>query len=157
MRFFPTYRFLDSVMVQIAGHELNGPLTADEDMCKVHLITEEFTAALDLEAADLNFVSTYGLVAKTLAVAPALFGVDPVDGSYVVTLKGPLGGWRWMTTSEPSGPITITGIALTSNDGTSLFGVFVPDNDEDPTTIDGNGQFFEAGSLQIRMNADSFS
>ena len=62
-----------------------------------------------------------------------------------MTIRAPLGGWRWECTASPGTPETIYGFALLS-DGVVLLGVALLPA---PVAIAAAGDFIDLGAIEI--------
>jgi len=76
-------------------------------------------------------------------------GVDPNTMDQVVTIKDPLGGFRWITGDNVNLPQTIYGYALLTANGTSLL-AYMPFTA--PMDLLDQGQEINLGKVQFRIN-----
>lgn len=74
---------------------------------------------------------------------------DPVTGDYIMIMIPPAGGWRWTSTGTTNLPQQITGLALVSADGATLYAVSDPLTP--PVDITESGQGWAAGELGFRL------
>jgi len=116
--------------------------------CKVHLAAAPFTPSLDLELGDLTEATFAGSTAKLAAVGAQETGIDLADGMLTITMKEPLGGWRWVCTAVPGVPETIYGYYLTSNDSLELYGSALLTA---PVTVSGVGEFVEIANATFKF------
>lgn len=115
---------------------------------KIALIMEDFAPAETLVAGDLTLANFTGSAGISGAVGAQLTGIDPVTGQQIITIKTPLGGYRWVTTDAVNLPQTIFGFALLKSDLTVLYAVQHLDN---PIVLAGAGQEVDLGSVFITL------
>jgi hypothetical protein len=75
-------------------------------------------------------------------------GLDPQTGEQIITMKEPLGGWRWAVTGSTNLPQTIQGYVLVDNGVTGWIGLAIFDN---PITLTEIGQQIDIGFATFRV------
>jgi hypothetical protein len=115
---------------------------------KISLIKAPFTPSENLVIGDLTLAdfATSTAIAGTLGAQ--LVGTDPATLDQVITIKDPLGGYRWITTALTNLPQTIYGFALTDSTLATLLAVAVLPA---PVTLQEVGQFIDLGSVQLTI------
>jgi len=107
-----------------------------------------------LVAADIDLATFDGSTPIDGALGTQQCGVDPATQDQIVTIKEPLGGWRFETTRVTNLPQTIFGMALLSNDLATLLGY---ERFDVPITLTASGQVINPGVVNMRMVAQPMS
>jgi hypothetical protein len=90
----------------------------------VALIIAPFTLVETLVIGDLTLASGHGLDPVVCATGTQEVGNDPTAGTQIITIVPASGsGFRWLTSSAPSAPITVYGFALATTALGTLLGV----------------------------------
>lgn len=117
---------------------------------KIALIKAAFAYSESIALADLDLADFDGSTPIAGAVGAQLVGIDPVTLEQIITIKDPVGGYRWITTGMTNLPQTIYGAALLNDAGDAILGLLVEDT---PITLNAVGQQIDLGSVQMRFVA----
>jgi len=115
---------------------------------KIALIANDFNLNELLEVADLTLADFDGSAPIAGATGTQLAGIDPLTGEQIVTVKEPIGGWRWEMTGLTVPTQTIFGYALLKSDLSVLYGA---QRLPAPITLQAIGEQIDIGSAQIRI------
>jgi hypothetical protein len=113
---------------------------------KIALVMQPFVPTEDLIATDLTYATFTGSTPIQGSTGAQLTGVDPATGEQVLTIKAPLGGWRWHTTATTNLPETIYGFALLDSTLASLYAVQLLPT---PIALTESGQEIDLGAVTI--------
>lgn len=119
-------------------------VTANE----IKLYKEDFTPDESLVAGDMVEADFDGYAAIVGATGSQQTGIDPVTGEQIVTIKEPLGGWRFITTGVTNLPMTIYGFGLQITGGGALLAV---ERLATPVTLTESGQEVNLGTCKLRF------
>jgi len=147
MRLFPVQALTDASRDANAADTNTFSEVAKPEMA---LIINDFTEAADLVVGDLVLGAADGLDPKKAATVPPWTYQDPTDGARIIQNRDPAGGWLWTYTG--STPVTIYGVAMTSDGGADLWAVKKLDDTTDPpgpVNLLGVGDAFVLGSSQV--------
>lgn len=133
--------------------ELGTALAADAailapvaDNNEIALIAASFSPSENLAISDLVLATFTGLAPKLAGLGTQNVGIDPATQQQSITIKEPIGGWRFQCTVTPSPPQTIYGFCLTTKNGVALLGV---EAFPVPITITEAGNFVEIGFARL--------
>jgi hypothetical protein len=115
----------------------------------IALIALAFSLSEGIVIGDLTLATFTGSTPLGGAVGGQQVGNDPLTGEQVVTIKEPLGGWRWICTTAPALPETIFGYALLDNANAVVLGVAVLPV---PITITSVNDEINLGAVKLRVN-----
>lgn len=90
---------------------------------EIALVVAPFTPNENLVIANLTLASgtTFtGGGAINVPLGAQGVGNDPVTGDQIVTILAPAGGWRWVCTAAPAGPVTVYGFCLATKTAAAL-------------------------------------
>lgn len=152
MNLTPTNAVQDRIGVLLSADA--STLAPASDANIVALVKAPFVPSAGLIASDLTLADFDGADPIAGETGAQENGIDPADGSQVVTNIEPAGGWRWETTGATNLPQTIYGVALLNEAGTTLLGSALL---EAPLTLSAAGQFIDLGSLAIRISPTPFT
>jgi hypothetical protein len=116
------------------------------------LFTNAITPSEDTLAADLTLADFDGSTPLAVGLAGQAEGLDPNTTDAIITIKSPVGGWRWETTGLTNLPQTINGFALTNQAGTTLFAA---ERLAVPITLDAVNQVVQLENVVLRQLAGS--
>lgn len=111
---------------------------------KVHLFTNNIMPTENSVIGDFTEATFTSYGAINCALGPQLTGQDAVTGSELVTLKTPLGGWRWSPTDAVGLPQTVYGWYLSDKNNTIIYGAA---RIATPLTLTAAGQVVDLGEL----------
>ena len=118
------------------------------DANEIALIKAAFNEDEDLVIGDLTLADFDGSTPIAGALGTQQTGIDPDTAEQRITIKDPLGGYRFITTGLTNLPQQIFGMALTNLAGTALLGVELFD---EPITLTEVGQEINLGKVQMTM------
>lgn len=125
------------------------PAAGDE--LEMVLLMADFAPNPSLVVGDLTFATFDGSPPLSCAAGAPFAAHDPLTNEWILTPREAAGGWRWETTGVTNLPQTIYGVALTSDDQATLFGVHHFDT---PIVLTAADQEINLGTEQFRMVAD---
>lgn len=146
--------------VKLLANTLSALLAADTDTLanvtpmKVALITQPFTPSIDRVIADLTLAAGHGLDPLAGVAGTQNESIDPIDGSLVVEIKPPAGGFRWETSGGFTGPLTIYGFALCDGPVTLLYGT---ETLATPIPLSADNQAIDAPPLRFKIDPSQIS
>lgn len=120
----------------------------------VALVKAPFTPLESTVVGDLTLADFDGSTPLACGVGTQAEGLDPNNSDAIITLKAPVGGWRWETTGVTNLPQTIYGYALTNDDGSILLGCATLST---PLTLTAVNQVLDVGPITIRQLANSMN
>jgi len=126
------------------------PATANE----IVLIKEPFVPTETLAIGDLVVADFDGSTPIAGETGAQQVANDPATGDQIITIKEPLGGWRWETTGVTNLPQTIFGFALLDNTLADLYAV---ETLATPVTLTDAGQEINIGTAKFRVVAAPLS
>jgi len=129
-------------------------LAPPADANKMHLIMADFALSENLTAAGLTFATFDGSPAIACPLGAQPVAVDPTTLQQLITIKDPLGAYRWVTTGATNLPQAIYGAALTDLAGTTLLGVVKFD---EPISLTAIGQQIDLGKVDLVINPQPIS
>ena len=112
----------------------------------IGLIMEPFTPEENMVATDITLADFDGSTPIPGSTGAQLVAVDPSTSQQLITIKEPLGGWRWTTTGTNNLPQTIYGFALLSEDLATLLALAVLDT---PVALTAVGQQIDIGRATL--------
>lgn len=121
---------------------------------KVALIMAPFSLNEDLTAGALTLATFTGATPIAGSTGAQLTGLDPATFEQLITIKEPVGGWRWVTTNTVNLPQTIYGFALLDSTLATLLGVGMLTV---PITLTDTGQVIDLGSITMRIQLQPIS
>lgn len=121
---------------------------------KVALIQAPFSANEDLVVGDLTLATFTGATPIAGATGAQQVGTDPATNQQIITIKEPLGGWRFITTALTNLPQTIYGYALLDSTLATLLGVQVLST---PITLTEVGQQINLGTVALTIQPTPIS
>lgn len=121
---------------------------------KIALVMAAFTPNEDLTLGDLTLADFAGSTPLAGSTGAQLASVDPATDEQLITIKEPLGGWRWVTTALTNLPQTIYGYALVDSTIAAMYGVQALDV---PITLTAVGQSIDLGAVVLRINQQPIS
>ncbi len=107
---------------------------------KIALVMAPFTPTETMIATDLTYATFTGATPLGGVAGTQFTGIDPVTLQQVITVKPPVGGYRWVTGDTVNLPQAIYGFALLDTTLATLFGVQLFDN---PISLNAAGQQIE--------------
>lgn len=124
-------------------------LAPASDANMIALIIAPFSLSENLVVGDLTLATANGLAPIAGATGAQEVALDPTTNQQLITLKpGASSGWRWVTSGGLSVPITVYGIALTDNAGTTLLGAgLLPA----PVTVAADGYQIDVDPVQMTL------
>lgn len=145
-----------SMLPMIAVREALGTLLAADattlapavNANKVALFMNNVAVTENLVAGDLTPATFTGSTPIAGATGAQQTGIDPVTQEQIVTIKEPVGGWRWATTNTVNLPQTIYGFALYDSTLATLLGAALLPA---PITLTAAGQEINLGAVQMRF------
>jgi hypothetical protein len=120
----------------------------------IALVIAPFTPTEALVFADLTLADFDGSTPLAVGLGTQAEGLDPLSGDAIISLKDPVGGWRWETTGVTNLPQTVWGYALL-NDG--LDTVFAAERLITPIPLTAVNQVIQLGGLTLRQLAGSLT
>ena len=114
----------------------------------VFLIKEDFAEVESVVIGDLTKADFDGYADIVGSTGAQQTGTDPVTGEQLVTIKEPLGGWRFACTGPTLLPMTIYGYGLKITGAGALLGLHRFD---EPITLTESGQEINLGTVAIRI------
>jgi hypothetical protein len=118
-------------------------------LCKANFPETEQVVVGDITPAD--FDGSTPLLAGTGTQSE---GLDPITNAARITIKSPVGGWRWETTGITNLPQTIYGVALMSND---LSVVLAVERFDTPIVLTAVNQVIDRGPYEIVQAPNSMT
>lgn len=118
---------------------------------KVLLVNVDFDEDDDLDPSAMvaAIATTNGLsTIIPLEVGSQLESIDPATGDIIVTLKTPLGGWRWESTATPGTPETVYGLVVVNEDEDKVYG---SKKLSEQFVCNANNQAVDFGTLSFRI------
>ena len=112
------------------------------------LYKADFVEDEALTAASLTEATFDGYAAIVGSTGAQLTGVDPVTNEQLVTIKEPIGGWRWTVSGITDLPQTIYGFGLQITGAGALLAV---ERFDQPITLTEAGQEIEISNAKIRI------
>lgn len=113
----------------------------------VALVMAAFTPGEGMVVGDLTLATFDGSTPLAAGVGTQPEGLDPNTADAIITIKSPVGGWRWETTGVTNLPQTIFGYALLNDDGTVLLGA---DTLPDTITLTAVNQVIQLPDVSFR-------
>lgn len=92
------------------------------DANKIALVKNDVTPVETLAIGDLELANFTGSTPIAGSTGAQQTGIDPITGQQRITIKDPVGGYRWVTGDAVGLPQTIFGYALINNAGDTLLG-----------------------------------
>lgn len=120
----------------------------------VHLIAEAFTPTLDTDFTALQEATFTGSAAKAAGTGAQQVFNDPTNGTRVLQILEPAGGWTWECTATPASAETIYGYALTDTANAVTHGTGLLPT---PVTINLAGQGITLPNVRINFNPNGTS
>jgi hypothetical protein len=121
-----------------------GSLNQAANANEVHLFQNNITPTENSVVGDFTEATFTSYAKINCALNAQLTGQDPVTGAEIVTLKTPLGGWRWSPSDAVGLPQTIYGWYLTTKNAVLLLGA---QRFPTPLTLTAAGQIVDLGEL----------
>jgi hypothetical protein len=115
---------------------------------KIALIKTPFVPSETMVAGDVTPADFTGSTALAGSTGAQLVGVDPSTGQQLITIKEPLGGWRWITTNTVNLPQTIYGYGLYDSTLATLLAVALLPA---PVALTETGQQVDIGRAAINF------
>jgi hypothetical protein len=115
---------------------------------KIALVTAPFTPTENLVATDLTYASFTGSTPIAGSTGAQQTGVDPNTGQQIVTIKEPLGGWRWVVGGSTGLPVTVYGFALLDSTLATLLAV---EAFATPQALTETGQEINLGTAKLTV------
>jgi len=120
----------------------------------VFLVMAAFVASEASVIGDLTLATFDGSAALSAGVGTQAEGLDPNNTNALITIKSPVGGWRWETTGVTNLPQTIFGYCMLDNADAVLLGCQTLDQTITLTAIN---QVVDLGSITITQQAGSMT
>jgi hypothetical protein len=112
----------------------------------IALIIAPFTPNENLTLSALTLATFTGSTPIVGEAGAQEVSIDPVTLNQVITIKPPIGGWRFACTAGTGLPQTVYGFALVDNTIATLLGVqLLPV----PVTISASGQAIDLGTVTM--------
>jgi hypothetical protein len=115
---------------------------------KIALVKAAFAVSEDLNAAALTLADFDGSTELSAGLGTQQVGNDPATGEQIITIKEPVGGWRFETTGVTNLPQTIYGFALLDSTLATLIGAALLPA---PIALTEIGQEINLGVVQMRF------
>lgn len=121
---------------------------------KLVLIKEAFTPSENLVLGSLTLADFTGSTPIAGVAGNQQTGIDPATGDQIVTIRPPVGGYRWITADAVNLPQTIFGYALVNNAASVLLAV---ETLPTPLTLQGAGEEISLGPIQMTIVQEPIS
>lgn len=118
----------------------------------VALVKAIFTPTEATVVGELDLADFDGSTPLACGTGTQPEGLDPLTADALITLKSPVGGWRWETTGVTNLPQTIYGFALLNDDGTVLLAC---ERLTTPIVLNAVNQVLTLGAIGLRQLANS--
>jgi hypothetical protein len=118
------------------------PATAN----KIALVKAPFVPAEDLALGDLTLADFDGSTPIAGSTGAQPVAIDPATGDQIITIKDPLGAYRWVTSGITNLPQTIYGYALVDNAAAVLLATALLPV---PVTLTAAGQQIDLGAVTM--------
>ena len=118
----------------------------------VALVMANFNSSEQLVASAVTLATFDGSTPLAVGLGTQAEGLDPNSADALISLKSPVGGWRWETTGTTNLPQTIYGYVLLDQALTTLL---ASEKLDTPVTLNAVNQVIELGALKIRQLANS--
>jgi len=127
-------------------------LAPAQDPPTICLIKTNFTPAESLTVSDITLADFGGSTPIPCATGTQNEGLDPATNNAVISMRGPIGGFRFETTNTANLPQTIFGFCLTNSNQTVLYGAATFDAPVELTTVN---QFVDVENADFTQLAGS--
>jgi hypothetical protein len=121
---------------------------------KMVLIKTAFVPNENIVLADLDQADFDGSTALVCGSGVQPVGIDPSTQDQVITIKSPVGGFRWETSGLTNLPQTIYGYALMDNAAAVLLGSELLDT---PILLSAVGEEIDLGSVKMTIVTEPIS
>lgn len=121
---------------------------------EIGLLMADFADDDTLVVGDLTFATFDGYDEISAGVGAQFVGLDPLTQEQIITIKPPVGGWRWEATGATGLPMTIYGCALCTKDKAALLAVY---RFPEPITLTETGSEVSLGPLGFRVVLEPLS
>jgi len=118
----------------------------------IALIMADFTPSEATVVGDVTLATFDGSTPLAAGLGAQAEGLDPNNTDSLITIKSPVGGWRWETTGVTNLPQTIFGYCLLND---ALDTLFACEKLDDPITLTAVNQVVELSNVTIRQLANS--
>lgn len=119
---------------------------------KIALVQNAFAPGEGLALGDLTLATFDGATPLLVGLGTQAEGLDPGNNDAIITVKAPVGGWRWETTGVTNLPQDINGFCLLDNAGAVLLAAA---RLATPITLTAINQVVQLENVELRLLAFS--